>query len=165
MIDDDVEDLTSTSKGKHGHHEKNQNGEPSSKEILSRGESVDLDNIEDIYDRPKVPPVRYIPADIPQQRDENLQHEKDYKDKSSKPTTMTDKIDDSGNTSDGPVYRTVVKTSKKKNGGGKTTDNSNHRKTSRNSPFDQNEEEFIDSLQVIDAVIAHLIDLPCLLID
>ena len=143
MIDDDVEDLTSTFKIKHGNDKRSKH-----EEFVDGGESIDLDNIEDIYDRPKVPPVRYIPGDIAQQGEE---HKNDHKDKNGMPSTIKDEMDESGNTSDGPVYRTVVKTSKKKNGGGKISDNSNTRKTSKNNPFDH-EEEFIDSLQVVDAI-------------
>merc|ERR1712018_7432 len=62
LIMDEEVDLTTSFKGKSNKKDKSkhQNGDSLSRDSPTR-ESVDLDNLEDIYDRPKVPPVRYIP--------------------------------------------------------------------------------------------------------
>ena len=148
LMDEDV-DLTSTFTNKHQKEKIHQNGDSSPKDYINR-ESIDLDNIEDIYDRPKIPPVRYIPAETQHQTEnDNIS----YKDLNLKTSPMTDDPNDDGNTSDVPLYKTVVKTRKKNiKGGSKTGDTSiNNKKSSRNV-FEHNEEEFIDSLQAIDAI-------------
>ena len=155
MMDEEV-DLTTSFKSKNHKKDKSkhQNGDSLSRDYPTR-ESVDLDNLEDIYDRPKVPPVRYIPPGEKQTQKEKLyqEHNDDfsYRDLDSailsKASSIDDGIDDPNDSDDSPLYKTVVKTSKKNGGGVK----SNDKKSSRNN-FDSHEEEFIDSLQAIDVI-------------
>ena len=151
MEDDEEVDLTSTFKSKN--QRRNKTKEQSSSKDISNRDSVDLDNIEDLYDRPKIPPVRYIPDDKQAQNTSYQEdEERSYKDEHSKTRSKIRKNEelegDNGDTIDVPLYKTVVKTSKK-NTGGKTGENT--RKPSRQS-LDQHEEEFIDSLQAVDVI-------------
>ena len=157
-MDEEV-DLTTSFKGKHHKNERHhrQNGDSLAKESVSK-ESVDLDNFEDIYDRPKVPPVRYIPpGEMQNKKEKKYKESKDdfsYNDINSaiisKSSSIDDGLDDTNDSDDGPLYKTVVKTSKKNGGVSKAIENTN-KKPSRNN-FDSNEEEFIDSLQAIDVM-------------
>ena len=101
MEDDEEVDLTSTFKSKN--QRRNKTKEQSSSKDISNRDSVDLDNIEDLYDRPKVPPVRYIPDDIKAQNTSYQEdEERSYKDEHSKTRSKIRKHeeleDDNGDT-------------------------------------------------------------------